>query len=108
MIVQIVRFKSALSAEEAQRMYEARAPQYRALPGLLQKYYLRFPTTQEYGAVYLWESESALKRFRESQLARTISSAYKVEGPTEFHVADVVMTLHPDSIRQEAGAPTGG
>lgn len=88
-------------------MYEARAPQYRALPGLLQKYYLRFPAAQEYGAVYLWESEAALKRFRESELARTIPSAYKVEGQAEFQVAEVVMTLHPDSVRDEAGAATG-
>lgn len=107
MIVQIVRFKSGLPEEEVQRIYEARAPQYRALPGLLQKYYLRFPTTQEYGAVYLWESEAALKRFRDSQLARTISSAYQVRGPTELHVGEVVMTLRPDSARDEAGTATG-
>lgn len=87
MIVQIVRFKSGLAVEEVKRVYEARAGQYRALRGLLQKYYLTFPATQEHGAVYLWESEEALERFRESQLARTISTAYQVQGPTDVQVA---------------------
>lgn len=107
MIVQIVRFKSGLSADEVQRMYKSRAPQYRAMRGLLQKYYLRFPATQEHGAVYLWESEEALQRFRESELARTISTAYHVQGPTEVHVAEVAMTLRPDSAPSQAGAVAG-
>jgi heme-degrading monooxygenase HmoA len=97
MIAQVVRFKSGLTAEEVQRTYETRAPQYRAMPGLLQKYYLQSANKQEHGAVYLFESEEALARFRESELARTIPSAYQVQGEPEIHVAEVVMTLRPDS-----------
>jgi hypothetical protein len=40
MIVQITRFKSGLSDKEVLEKYEARAPQYRAIDGLRQKYYL--------------------------------------------------------------------
>jgi heme-degrading monooxygenase HmoA len=96
MIVQIVRFKSGLSQEEVVRTYEARAPRYRALKGLKQKYYLRFPETGEYGAVYLWESEDALKEFRESELGRTISTAYQIQETAEIQVAELVMTLRPE------------
>jgi heme-degrading monooxygenase HmoA len=78
MIVQIVRFRSGLSDEQVVKMYEARAPRYRALKGLRQKYYLRFPETGEHGAVYLWESEAALKELRESELGRTISTTYQI------------------------------
>src|SRR5919197_293940 len=41
MIIQTVKFKSALSEEEVRRVMEERAPQFHALPGLLQKYYVR-------------------------------------------------------------------
>jgi heme-degrading monooxygenase HmoA len=97
MIAQIVRFKSRLSDEEVLRMSQIRAPRYRALEGLRQKYYLRFTETEEYGAVYLWESEADMMAFRDSELGRTIATAYEVQGVSSFQTAEVVMTLRPDS-----------
>jgi len=96
MIAQIVRFKSGLSDEQVFRMYEARAPRYRSLRGLRQKYYLKFPETGEHGAVYLWESEAALKEFRKSELGRTISTTYRIQGASDVRLAEVLLTLHPD------------
>lgn len=49
MILQIVRFQSGLTLEQILAKSEARAPQYRALKGLRQKYYLSFSDTGEYG-----------------------------------------------------------
>ena len=95
MVVLLVRFKSGLLEERLFEVAEARAPQYRALKGLRQKYYLILPETGEYGAVYLWESESALKEFRESELARTIPTAYQIQGAPRFEVGEVAMVLHP-------------
>jgi heme-degrading monooxygenase HmoA len=95
MVVQIVRFKSELPEEEVVKVYEARAPQYRALKGLVQKHYLRFANTGEHGAVYLWESEAALKEFQESELRRTIPSAYRVQGAPDIRTAELVMSLRP-------------
>jgi heme-degrading monooxygenase HmoA len=95
MIIQIVRFKSGLADEQVLKMYEARAPRYRALKGLKQKYYLRFVETGEHGAVYVWESETAMKTFRESELGQTISSAYEVQETPDVILAEVVMTAHP-------------
>jgi heme-degrading monooxygenase HmoA len=93
MIVQIVRFKSGLSDDEVLEMYKARAPRYRALKGLIQKYYLRFPATGEHGAVYVWESEDALKAFRESDLGRTIANVYQIQGEKDAEMAEVLMLL---------------
>lgn len=93
MIAQIVRFKSALTEDQVKQKYNDRAPRYREMQGLKQKYYLRFPETNEFGAVYLWESESALNEFRESDLGKTIAAAYKVEGDPVSRKAEVVMTL---------------
>ena len=93
MIVQIVRFKSGLTEEQVMQKYNDRAPRYREQSGLKQKYYLKFPETEEYGAVYLWESESALKKFQESDLGKTIGSSYKIQGEPEVRKAEVVMNL---------------
>lgn len=96
MIVQIVRFKSELPEDQIMQMYNKRVPRYRELKGLKQKYYLKYPATNEYGAVYLWETESAMKEFRESELGKTIASTYKVQGKTEVIKAEMVMALHND------------
>jgi heme-degrading monooxygenase HmoA len=96
MIAQIVRFKSGLSDERVLATYEARAPQYRALKGLKQKYYLKFSETDEHGAVYLWDSKASLEAFRKSDLASTIPTAYQVEGAPDVTVAEWVMTLRPE------------
>jgi heme-degrading monooxygenase HmoA len=95
MLAQIVRFKSALSDEEVLKTYESRASRYRKVKGLTQKYYMRFPETGEHGAVYFWDSEDDLRQFRESDLARTIPDAYRVQGTPDIRVAEVVMVLRP-------------
>jgi heme-degrading monooxygenase HmoA len=97
MVVQIVRFRSGLPDERVLQLYEARAPRYRALTGLIQKYYLRFAGTGEHGAVYVWESDDALKEFRESDFGQTIASTYRIEGSADIRPAEVVMTLRPKS-----------
>ena len=74
---------------------ESRAPEYLVVPGLVQKYYLRFPGTGEHGGVYLWASRASFEAFRESELARTIPDAYRVEGAPHVELADVSKVLHP-------------
>lgn len=96
MIALIVRFKSRFTYEEVLKIAENRADQFRALDGLAQKYYLNYAEKDEYGAVYLWESEGALKRFRNSELAATIAETYGVEGAPEFRIAEVIMPLRAE------------
>ena len=99
MIVRIVRFKSELSDDQVQAVMEGRAPRYQEVPGLAQKYYLRFSDPREYGAVYVWDSEQSLKNFNDSELARSIPDAYQVEGAPEGEVAEVMLVLRPDPDR---------
>ena len=40
MIIQVVKFQSGLPDEAVRRVMKERAPRFRALPGLLQKYYV--------------------------------------------------------------------
>ncbi|MGE5274693.1 MAG: YdhR family protein [Verrucomicrobiota bacterium] len=98
MIVSLVRFKSRLDDEKVQAMFEERSNDYRAVPGLVEKLYLRLRDTGEFGAVYVWDSEEALNRFRETDLARTIPIAYQVEGAPTFEIADVRLVVQPDGV----------
>jgi heme-degrading monooxygenase HmoA len=98
-IVRIVRFRSRLSDAEVRSSFEARSSRYREVPGLRQKYYLRFPGTGEHGAVYVWDSQEALDRFLSSDLARSIPAVYQVDGTSRSEIAEVVLAL-----RAEAGA----
>jgi heme-degrading monooxygenase HmoA len=88
-IVSLVRFRSTLSDEEVQAKFEERSGHYREVAGLVEKLYLRFRETGEFGAVYVWESEDALERFRETDLARTIPEAYGADGTIVAELADV-------------------
>jgi heme-degrading monooxygenase HmoA len=99
-IVQVVKYKTGLSEEEAAQTIASRAPQYRALPGLWQKLYVREQGTGEYGGIYVWEDEASMRTFRESELAATIPEAYRVEGEPRVEIFDVVSILRADE-----GAP---
>jgi heme-degrading monooxygenase HmoA len=105
MLVQIVRYRSRLTDEDVLATVESRAPEYLAVPGLLQKYYLRFPETGEHGGVYLWASTESFQGFRESELARTIPDAYRVEGPPQVELADVSKVLYPRCATQRQERP---
>jgi heme-degrading monooxygenase HmoA len=95
-VVQIACFRSGLSDKQVVGLYEERAPRYRALKGLRQKYYLRYPEMGEHGAVYVWESEADLKDFRESELGRSIASTYQVQGASQVRLAEVVLVLRSE------------
>lgn len=62
---------------------------------LVEKLYLRFRETGEFGAVYVWDSEEDLVRFRETDLARTIPVVYQVQGAPASEIADVCLVVQP-------------
>jgi heme-degrading monooxygenase HmoA len=93
MVIQVVKFKTVLSDAEVQRLFKERAPQYRGLSGLVQKYYVRENQTGAYGGIYLWDSAESLRAFRESDLARSIPEAYHVTGQPRAEVFEMILTL---------------
>lgn len=93
MIVSVVRFRSRLPDDDVRSLFEQRADHYERVPGLVEKLYLRFRDTGEFGAVYVWDSEESLARFRESGLARSIRSAYEVDGDASTELADVELVV---------------
>lgn len=93
MIIHTVQFESALSEEEVIATANARADEFRALPGLVQKYYVKGSQPNHYGGVYFWDSKESLQAYRESDLAATIAEAYKVKGQPDIQTLDILFEL---------------
>ena len=72
-----VRIKSSLHAEEFERRLAERRPRFREVPGLVQKIYGRDTETGDVCGIYFFDSDEALAAFWETELARTIPSAYE-------------------------------
>jgi heme-degrading monooxygenase HmoA len=70
-----------------------RAPEFRALEGLEQKYYLHDPETGEYGGFYVWRSLDDVVQYRQSDLAASIAAAYQGVAAPEITVYEIVMPL---------------
>ena len=93
MIIQIIRLNSGMTEEELMRVAKVRVPQFEAIPGLMQKYYVKMEQPGRFAGVYVWDSIESLKSFRASDLAASIPEAYAlVEAPT-IEVGDVLFRL---------------
>jgi len=73
-----VKFNSAFSTEELNKVCQEDLEDFRAVPGLIQKYYLLEESTGAISGVYLFETESARASFWNSELAKTIPARYRV------------------------------
>ena len=93
-IMLIVRgLKSDLSHDELEQRYKDRMPQFRDVPGLVQKYYSYDESTGEWAGIYLWDSEESLAAYLESDLRKTIPSAYELTRPPQierFQIVDIL------------------
>ena len=93
MILQIIKLKSNLSEEELLNRAKTREPQFKAIPGLLQKYYVKLGQASEYGGVYIWESQKALDAYRISDLAKSIPEAYEIIEAPNIEIMDILFQL---------------
>jgi hypothetical protein len=93
MILQTVKFESTLPEDEVLRRADERADAYRAVPGLVQKYYVRLGKPNHFGGVLLWESKEALAAFGETELSKTIPTTYGVKGAPDVEVIEVFDVL---------------
>jgi hypothetical protein len=93
--VLFVRARSGLDPKELERRLLERRPRFLEVPGLLQKIYGQDPATGAVCGIYFFESQAALAAFRESELARSIPTAYET---VEFRpeVYEVLYPLRPE------------
>ena len=90
-----VRIKSGLDAKELERRLEERKPRFLGVPGLIQKIYGRDDVTGDVCGVYFFESKEALAAFRDTELAKTIPSAYEAID-VRREVYDVIYPLRSE------------
>ena len=89
----LVRFRTRLSLDEVLRVVEERAPEFRALQGLQQKYYLQDTQSGKYAGLYHWASPEALEAYQQSELRASIAKAYETDGEPEVQVYRVLKPL---------------
>ena len=90
-----VRIKSGLDPDEMERRVHERRPQFKEVPGLVQKIYGRDNTTGNVCGIYFFTDQEALANFRETELAKTIAKAYEA---TDIHreVYEMLFPLYAD------------
>lgn len=96
MVIQVVKLRSGLSDAEVRRIMDERKPEFRRVPGLLQKYFCHDSQTGEYAGVYLWDSQESMHKYRQSEIARSTPAAYKVEGQPRIEALDVLFPLRSE------------
>lgn len=90
-----VRVKSQLDEKELERRLIERRPRFLDVPGLIQKIYGRDAATGNVCGIYFFETQAALAAFRETELAKTIPTAYEaIEIRREVY--DVLYPLRPE------------
>ena len=90
-----VRVKSGLDPQELERRMHERLPRFREVPGLVQKIYGKDPATGEFCGIYFFESQAALQAYRQTELAKTIPTAYEARE-TRAEIYEVICPLYPD------------
>ena len=93
MVLQFVKLKSNLPEEELLTKAKEREPEFKAIPGLLQKYYVKMNEEGNYGGIYVWDSPDSLKKFKESNLAKSIPQAYEVTEAPNIEIMKILFQL---------------
>ena len=93
MILQFVKLKSAMPENALLGKAKERAPEFEAIPGLLQKYYVKIDDQGNYGGIYIWDSQESILKFRASDLAKSIPAAYQVMEAPSIEIMDILFQL---------------
>jgi len=93
MILQIVKLKSNLPEEELLIKAKERESQFKDIPGLLQKYYVKTGQSGQYGGIYIWESQESLNAYQKSDLAKSIPEAYEIVESPNIEMMDILFQL---------------
>jgi hypothetical protein len=94
-VILYVRIKSDLDPMDLERRSNERKPRFLEVPGLIQKIYGRDEATGDVCGLYFFENQQALNAFRETELAKTIPTAYEATD-IRREVYDVLYPLRPE------------
>jgi heme-degrading monooxygenase HmoA len=93
MITVVTRFQipPGVTAEQIRAGFEETAPNFRNVPGLVRKQFLRSKDCRTVGGVYLWNDERAARAFMDERIAPMIRAKYQVEPMIEFFDSPVIV-----------------
>ncbi len=93
MITAVVQFTlpEPVSTDTAKELFAGSAPRYRAVPGLIRKYYLLAEDGRSAGGVYLWESREDAERLYTADWRKFIVEKYGVEPTVTYYETPVVV-----------------
>lgn len=89
----IMRFSTKKSAEELSQLSEAGFEKFRSLPGLIQKFYVRYEETGEVGGVYLWETGEALQAYLDGPIVKSLPERFELREDPKIEVVDIQYAL---------------
>ena len=90
-----VRIKSDLDPEELDHRLNERKSRFLEVPGLIQKIYGRDEATGDVCGIYFFENKESLASFRDTELAKTIPTAYEATD-VRREVYEVLYPLKPE------------
>jgi hypothetical protein len=92
-VTAIVRFKIAegIGAQQLKAAFEASAPRYQGVPGLIRKYYLSDPNARIAGGVYLFESRAAADKLYTAEWRAGIKQRFGSEPDLQFFDSPVIV-----------------
>ena len=104
MITAFVQFKlpAPITIAEATRRFESSAPKYRALPGLIRKYYVLSEGGTIAGGIYLWESRAAAERVYNGEWRERVAALYRAEPAIAWFDSPVIVDNRADEITVHA------
>jgi hypothetical protein len=104
MITAIVNFKlpAEIDAKKATDLFKSSAAKYRALKGLVRKYYLFDDQNRIGGGVYLWQSRADADALYTPQWKAYIAERYGAPPDIRYFETSVVVDNESDKILADA------
>ena len=93
MITTLVEFRlpAPISLADATRRFEASAPKYQNLAGLIRKYYIRSEDGRVAGGIYLWQSRAAAERVYDGEWRERVEKLYGAEPTITWFDSPVIV-----------------
>jgi hypothetical protein len=93
MITVVTHFQlpAGFTADQIRTTFDEVVPQFRNVPGLVRKQFLRSKDCRTVGGVYLWNNEGAARTFMHERVAPMIREKFHVEPAIEFYDSPVIV-----------------
>jgi hypothetical protein len=93
MITALVQFQlpSPITLAEATRRFEASAPKYQNVAGLVRKYYIRSQDGRVAGGIYLWATREAAEHMYNGEWRERVTNLYGTKPTITWFDSPVIV-----------------